>query len=60
MVAPQKIGYNVIYMYVYLIFKSTKDVILKIESTYKSFMLDSQESSMDFPNSYMDMRGSTR
>ena len=47
-------------MYVYLIFKSTKDVILKIKSITKSCILDSQESFMEIPNLYMDMRDHTK
>ena len=43
-------------MYVYLIFKSTKDVILKIKSITKSCILDSQESFMEIPNTNKYMK----
>ena len=45
-------------MYVYLIFKSSKDVILKIKSITKSciYYRYSQESFMEIPNLYMDRR----
>ena len=47
------------HMYVYLIFKHTKDVILQIKSIAKSCILDSQESFMEIPNLYMDRRDHT-
>ena len=47
-------------MFTYLIFKSTKDMILKIESIAKSCMLSSQESSTEISNLYMYRRVHTR
>ena len=46
-------------MYVYLIFKSTKDVILEIKSIAKSCILNSQENFVEMSNLYMDTRDHT-
>ena len=57
---PPKRLFTMPYLYVYLVFKSTKNVDIKIESIIKSCMLDSKETFMEFSNLYMDRRDHTR
>ena len=47
-------------MYVYLSFKSIKDVIWKTKSIAKSCILYSQESFIEIPNVYINRRDHTR
>ena len=57
---PPKRLFTMPYLYVYLVFKSTKNVDIKIESIIKSCMLDSKETFMEFSNLYMDRRDHTK
>ena len=57
---PPKRLFTMPYLYVYLIFKSTKNMNIKIESIIKSCMLDKKETFMEFSNLYMDRRDHIR